>query len=130
MTLRRVVQVMIFLIAAGFAPGKAAETESRIRRLEDSFLAPCCYQEPVSSHRSEVSLAMKVEISRFVSEGKSDREILDFYKAKYGERVLVEPEGARWWVMNAVPAIMTLCGLAFVIWLIRRMIRPIPASSQ
>ena len=130
MTVRRVVQVTIFLIAAGFAAGVAAEPESRIRCLEDSLLAPCCYQEPVSTHRSEASLTMKAEIARFVSEGKSDREILDYYKAKYGERVLVEPEGARWWVMNVVPVLMTLCGLAFVIWLIRRMVRPIPASSQ
>ncbi len=91
-------------------------------------MAPCCWSESVASHRSEIAAAMRAEISRMVSEGKSDREILDYYKAKYGARVLMEPEGElRLWAYT-VPVIATLAGLAIVSWIIRRMLHQQPAA--
>ncbi len=89
--------------------------------LENRFLAPCCYSEPISRHRSEVSLQMKAEIARWVVEGKSDEEIVETYKQRYGTRVLVEPEGSLWWWMHVIPWIALLLGLVFTFWLIRRM---------
>ena len=49
---------------------------------------------------------------------------------RYGMRILVEPEGSQWWVMNVVPVVMTILGAIVVVLVIRRMLRPIPASSQ
>jgi cytochrome c-type biogenesis protein CcmH len=99
-----------------------------VEQLEKSLLAPCCWSEPIATHRSEVALAMRVEIARFVAEGKSDREILDYYKARYGERVLVEPEGAKWWWMHVVPVLMLAAGLAVAVLVLRKWLRPLPAS--
>jgi cytochrome c-type biogenesis protein CcmH/NrfF len=84
----------------------------------------------VATHRSEISLSIKAEIEKLVGEGKNDREILDLYKSRYGMRIFVEPEGSQWWVMNVVPVVMTILGVLVVVFVIRRMLRPIPASSQ
>lgn len=113
----------LLLFAAG------SDDQLRIERLEKSLLAPCCWSEPISVHRSEVALQMKGEVARMVHEGKTDREILDFYKARYGMRILIEPEGGRWWLMQVVPAVFLILGLAIVVLIIRRMVRPIPSSS-
>jgi cytochrome c-type biogenesis protein CcmH len=102
--------------------------QKRIERLEASLLAPCCWAEPVSRHRSDVALEMRADIAKFVAEGRSDREILDFYKQKYGSRILVEPEGARWWWMHVVPIAVLVLGLAAVLLLLRRWLKPQPAS--
>ncbi len=64
---------------------------------------------------------MKVEIARWVAEGKSDEEITETYKQRYGTRVLVEPEGPLWWWMHVIPWIALLIGLVFTLWLLRRM---------
>jgi uncharacterized protein YjeT (DUF2065 family) len=40
----------------------------------------------------------------------------------------VEPEGARWWVMNVVPLSMLGLGLVVVGLVVRRWLRPLPAS--
>jgi cytochrome c-type biogenesis protein CcmH/NrfF len=64
---------------------------------------------------------MRAEIAQWVAEGKTDREIIDTYKQRYGARVLVEPEGARWWWMHVVPWVVLLAGLALTIGLMRRM---------
>jgi cytochrome c-type biogenesis protein CcmH/NrfF len=106
------------------------EQQQRAHKLETSLLAPCCWSEPVATHRSEISLSIKAEIEKLVGEGKNDREILDLYKSRYGMRIFVEPEGSQWWVMNVVPVVMTILGVLVVVFVIRRMLRPIPASSQ
>ena len=103
------------------ASDSASDRRARIEALEGTFLAPCCYAEPVSRHRSEVALQMKAEIARWVDEGKSDRDIIDTYKQRYGARVLVEPEGSQWWWMHLAPWIVLVLGLAFTIGLMRRM---------
>lgn len=108
----------------------ASQQHARIETLARSFLAPCCYSEPVARHRSEVALRMRVEIERWVAEGKSDREIIDTYKQRYGARVLVEPEGALWWWMHVIPWIAALLGLAFTIWKVRRMRAPARLSLK
>ena len=103
------------------ASGSLGDQRARIEALEETFLAPCCLAEPVSRHRSEVALQMKAEIARWVDEGKSDRDIIDTYKQRYGARVLVEPEGSQGWWMKVVPWAVLVLGLAFTVWLMRRM---------
>jgi len=120
----------LICLASVSAADLSVDQRSRIDKLESSLLAPCCWQEPVKTHRSDVSLQMQTEIAGFVAEGKPDREILDYYIARYGQRVLVEPEGAQWWVMNVVPFVMAILGILVVVFVIRRMLRPTPASSQ
>lgn len=78
-------------LLCGAAP--TADQRERIHKLENSLIAPCCYSELVSRHNSEVAAKMRLEIAAWVTEGKSDREILDTYKELYGLRVLAEPEG-------------------------------------
>jgi len=120
--------ILPMLLSASDSPsGRSA----RIAALEETFLAPCCYSEPISRHRSEVALQMKVEIARWVDEGKSDREIIDTYKRRYGARVLVEPEGSQWWWMHVVPWAVLLLGLAFTVRLMHRMSarKGLPQSS-
>jgi len=71
---------------------------------------------------------MRGEIADFVNAGKSDQEVLDFYKRKYGLRILVEPEGALWWWMHAVPFAVLAIGAVVVVFLLKRWLRPLPAS--
>jgi cytochrome c-type biogenesis protein CcmH len=115
-------------IAAALAAATGSETRQRQDKLENSILAPCCWAEPISIHRSDVAVQMRAEIARFLGEGKTDREILDYYKARYGERVLVEPEGAKWWWMTLVPVLMLAAGLVVAVLVLKRWIKPLPAS--
>jgi cytochrome c-type biogenesis protein CcmH len=101
----------------------------RIKRLESTFLTPCCYQEPVGRHRSEAAMEMKKEITGFVAQGRTDREIIDFYRQKYGAKILVEPEGALWWWMHIVPWVVLALATVFLIVLLRRMRRAAPEGA-
>lgn len=122
----------IILLVAGLLLAAAlwGQASSRIRALQEKLIAPCCWSESVAMHRSEVAAEMRAEIARMVNEGRSDREILDFYKAKYGTRILMEPEGGlRVWAYT-IPIVVSVLGLGLVVLLIRRMVRPQPENSE
>ena len=120
---------LVFAIL-GLAAALSAQTDrqARVLKLESSLLAPCCWAEPVATHRSEVALQMREEIAGFVNEGKTDQEVLDYYKQKYGLRILVEPEGALWWWMHVVPFVVLGIGAIVVVFLLKRWLKPLPAS--
>jgi len=121
--------LIIFGLAAALALAQNdPNAQKRVEKLENSLLAPCCWAETVARHNSEVAAQMRAEIAQFVAAGRSDREILDYYKQRYGERILVEPEGARWWLMNVVPLIFLALGLASVFFVLKRWRKPRPAS--
>lgn len=121
-------QLGVLAAVIALAAGLWGQSKDRIRAIQEKLVAPCCWSESVASHRSEIAAEMRAEISRMVAEGKSDREILDYYKAKYGARILMEPEGElRLWAYT-IPVIASIGGLAFVIWIIRRMLHRQPAA--
>jgi cytochrome c-type biogenesis protein CcmH len=112
--------------AAALAQPPAAE-QARVLHLEKSLLAPCCWNESVATHRSEVALTMRAEIARMVAEGKTDQQVLDYYKQQYGARILVEPEGSKWWWMHVIPVIVIALAVLGLVLFIRRLSRPVPA---
>ncbi|MCS7315714.1 MAG: cytochrome c-type biogenesis protein CcmH [Bryobacterales bacterium] len=105
------------------------EQRSLIGKLERALLAPCCYQEVVATHNSEQARAMRAEIAEMVAAGRSEREILDHYKQRYGARILAEPEGAQWWIMNVVPVLMLGGGAVVVVLVLRKWRRAAQAGG-
>jgi len=123
-------RLALFAASLALVAGLWGQTKERIRSLQEKLIAPCCWSESVASHRSEIAAEMRAEISRMVAEGKSDREILDYYKAKYGPRILMEPEGElRMWAYT-IPVVAGVSGLVLVVWLIRRMLAPGKANVE
>ena len=103
------------------ANGQPAETpNTRIERLEGAVLAPCCYTEPVSIHQSEIALKMRLEIVKWVGEGRSDREILGAYVNLYGAKVLVDPRTRPAWWVPWIPWLTMILAMGFASWLLRR----------
>lgn len=112
------IRFLVFLLLA--AAAWAQDPTDRERALQQKLVAVCCWNEPISVHRSETALGMRVELKRLIDEGKSDQEILAWFRAKYTERVLIEPEGTKSAVAYALPAVAALLGLGVVVLVLRR----------
>jgi len=93
----------------------------RIRKLEGSLMAPCCYSQTIDVHMSMEAAQMRDEVSNMVLAGKSDGEILRFYRAKYGETILVVPAGRAGLVAFGVPIGVSLLALSLTVWIARSM---------
>ncbi len=112
-------------------PVFAGAPPDRAVRLENSVLAPCCYAEPVSRHQSEIAMKMRLEIEKWVGEGRTDEAILAEYVSRYGSKVLVDPDSvprawSYWvpWLIVAFAAVGT--GALVLRW---RRAAPVPAPA-
>ena len=104
------------VLAYGSGP---QEQRARIQRLEKAVLAPCCYTETVGQHQSEVAVKMRVEIAKWVEQGRTDDEILDTYAKRYGAKVLVDPNTIpKGWTLVVPWAVAGLgaFGAAWMLW--------------
>ncbi|MDC0234774.1 cytochrome c-type biogenesis protein CcmH [Candidatus Marinimicrobia bacterium] len=91
----------------------ADEKSDLIMDLEQSLMATCCWSGTVYDHGNK---EMEIEIAGMVNTGKTKNEILDYYKGKYGERVLAVPvaEGFNYFAWIA-PIIIGLLGLTIIL---------------
>ena len=99
--------------------GVPQEQRTRIQHLEKAVLAPCCYTETVGQHQSEIAVKMRVEIAKWVEQGRTDDEILDTYAKRYGAQVLVDPNTIpKGWTLVVPWAVAGLgaFGAAWMLW--------------
>lgn len=86
---------IVGLIASTLAGANVVAPSPLESNLHRELLAPCCYRETLDHHMSDAASAMKAEICEMVANGKTEHEIVELYKSRYGLRILAEPEGAR-----------------------------------
>jgi cytochrome c-type biogenesis protein CcmH/NrfF len=127
----RFIPFVVFLLLSGLAP--AAESEVHLdaaqkavyQKVCQSLIAPCCWRESVAMHRSPASLQAREEVAAMIVAGKSEREILDDFVARYGARVLIEPEGGRAQWLYVIPILVLALGsIAAIRFLLGRVGRP------
>lgn len=107
----------------------AAPNPTEARRIEKLFIAPCCWSEDVAVHRSGAAEEMRAEIEKMVAEGRTEAQIVDHYVAIHGERILLEPRGARSVWLTTTPAVVTLAALAALVLIVRAMMRRRPSQQ-
>ncbi len=99
--------------------------ELRAKAIEEKIIAPCCWTQPVSQHYSEAASRIRKQIREMLSAGKSEEEILDYYVAEYGERILASPRARGFNILAYVlpwvglAAGIAVLGLALRRWLSR-----------
>jgi cytochrome c-type biogenesis protein CcmH len=72
---------------------------------------------------SEIAGQMRQEITQMVQDGKSDKEIRDYYVRLYGQQVLAEPEGSRRLMLYGIPVTIAVAGIVFVMAFLRKALR-------
>jgi len=104
---------MLIVTLSQQARGAKAGTE--VRAIEDQLIAPCCWSQPVSEHDSEIAQQIRTEVTSMVAAGKGRDEILDFYVAKYGERVLATPRAKGF---NTLVYLLPWAALPIGLWIL------------
>ena len=85
------------------------------KEITKGLISPCCWAGTVYDldHNPEI----EEQVERFLAQGKTKQEILDYYVGIYGERVLAIPKAEGFnvmvWITPALAAIFGLLILAF-----------------
>ena len=92
---------LIFLTAS--TGSLTAAQQEIVKQADQRLLAPCCYSQAVGEHMSAEAAQMRQEIEDMAASGESEAAIIAHYKAQYGERVLVVPDGGTGRVLFILP---------------------------
>lgn len=118
----------VFLLASN-AVVLTSQQQERIRHLEDSLLAPCCYSQSIAQHMSGAAAQMRDEVTSMVASGMTDQQIIARYKSIYGDQILIVPDGNTGKVLFAMPVLILLLALVILAIVLRSMLRRRGASA-
>jgi cytochrome c-type biogenesis protein CcmH len=111
--------VLLLSSAVRLTPQQTAE----VNRLEEALLAPCCYSQSIARHMSPEAEQVRHEVTEMVASGRSENEILEHYKAIYGERILIVPDGSTGKVLFSLPVVAFVVCSGMLFWILRRMLK-------
>jgi len=94
-----------------------------IRKIEGRVMAPCCYTQTILDHDSQVAVDMRDEVTALVASGKSEEEIITYYRTKYGETILVVPDGVQGHLLTFLPMTGFLVATGVLCLFIRRSVK-------
>jgi cytochrome c-type biogenesis protein CcmH len=115
---------------AGTVP-LAPQQELRAQRLGKELRCAVCQGMSIADSPSSTARAQLDKVRELVTQGKSDQEIRDFFVARYGPWILLEPShqgfaGLVW----LLPILMLLGGGALIVQVMRRPASPPPQAPQ
>ncbi|MDX9944694.1 MAG: cytochrome c-type biogenesis protein CcmH [Azonexus sp.] len=86
--------------------------EKRLQELSKELRCLVCQNETIADSNAELAVDLRREIRGMISDGRSDKEILDFMVTRYGDFVLYRPPVKTITLLLwAGPVLMLLIGL-------------------
>ena len=110
------------LFVVMFAQTASAQVDdTQARKIGDKLQCPVCEGTSVADSPSPVAAGMRESIREQLAQGKSQKEIIDFFVDVYGPGVLREPPktgfySAVWWV----PGIVVVLAAVVIFFSLRR----------
>lgn len=124
----RLVAWAVLLMASALSVSAESASE-RTPRLHAKIMAPCCWSETLTDHKSPLADELRREIDERIAAGNSDREILAALKQRYGRRILAEPDGRSGTLLRTTPFVVLGLGAVWAVFLLRRWTRPSPGVT-
>lgn len=131
--MRRVLVLLLCLMPvfayAGEAKDLAADPviEKRMIGLAENLRCLVCQNESLASSHAELAEDLRREVREQISQGKSDKEIVDYLVARYGDFVLYKPPMKSYTVLLWFgPFALLLAGIVLLIFQIRKRRQSVP----
>ena len=85
-----VTSALAVIVLIGLVVGEPTERD-RVQALGSRIRCPVCQGEAISESPSETAQSMMEIVEEQVAAGASDGEIIDYFKDRYGEFVVLDP---------------------------------------
>jgi len=82
--------VLLGVVVTGLLAGNNRDVD-RAYELEKRLRCPVCASVSIAESMSETALSMRAIVEEQVAAGRSDEQIIDYFQARYGEWVLLDP---------------------------------------
>ena len=113
-----VLGLAVAAVVAGLLVGHRSPSQAdRVAHLAGELRCPTCAGQSVADSTSPVAASMRSEVAQQVKAGRSDAQILGWFRGRYGDAiVLAPPTHGLGWVLWLVPGLVLLAGVAVVLW--------------
>lgn len=118
--------------ATVFEPREFADTEQKLRyrTLVEELRCLVCQNQNLADSNADLAADLRRQVYVMLTKGASDKEIVDYMVARYGDFVLYRPPMkpttvALWFG----PAMLAVAGLVVLFWHVRRRANPEPAAA-
>jgi len=116
---------LLAVTALGLLIGGPAGTD-RADELAQRLRCPVCTSVSIAESQSDTAVAMRQAVAEQIDAGRSDAEIIDYFRARYGDWVLIDPPArGRTMLVWVLPAVAALVGFAVVLARTRRTALPV-----
>ncbi|NNC92750.1 MAG: cytochrome c-type biogenesis protein CcmH [Acidimicrobiia bacterium] len=79
------------VVVVGIAVGDP-NPQDRVQAIGSNIKCPVCQGEAIADSPSETSTAMMEVVAEKVSEGLTDDQIYEFFRVRYGDGILLDPQ--------------------------------------
>ena len=108
-------------VCAQSAPAPLTRDQSaQIRKIEGRLMAPAATPRPSATTTAKWPQRCARRLQRWWSSGKSEQEIITYYRAKYGETILVVPDGMSGGLLTFTPVMIFVASTGLLLFFIRR----------
>lgn len=80
----------ITVVAVGLLSG-GRDDRNRAYELEQQLRCPVCTSVSIAESMSETAQAMRRSVADQIAAGRTDQQILDYFRSRYGEWVVLDP---------------------------------------
>jgi cytochrome c-type biogenesis protein CcmH len=104
--------------------------EKRVRDLSSELRCLVCQNQTLADSNAPLAVDLRNQVREQLKGGKSERDVIDFLVARYGDFVLYRPPlQANTVLLWLGPFLLLAAGLALLIWRLRRRRVPEPELS-
>jgi cytochrome c-type biogenesis protein CcmH len=111
--------VVVVALAIVVWPNGEQSAAARAHNLEAQLKCPECEGLSVADSNAPTSLAIRADIKKRIRQGENDEEIRQAYVDRYGEQILLQPQGSGIsllvWVLPVVVIVVGAFGIGFVL---------------
>lgn len=138
MKLIHALAVLALLTGASFTYAAEAQplaqdpvVEKRLMSISENLRCLVCQNESLAGSRADLAEDLRREVRNLILAGKSDKEIIEFLVARYGDYVLYDPPFKASTLLLWVGPFVVLAGSLFgLIVFLRRRSRQLPLSTK
>jgi cytochrome c-type biogenesis protein CcmH len=120
--------LLLLVVALHAQAADDAALERRAQALEKELRCLVCQNQTLAESNAPLALDLRNQVRAQLAQGKSDREVIDWLVARYGDFVLYRPPfKATTLLLWAGPFVFLLGGLFLLVRFLRR--REVPAPQ-
>ncbi len=107
---------LLFFLMSLFSESLANKDDQLIYKISKNLRCIICQGQSIYDSQSDFALSMKLLIKKKIEEGKSEQEIYEFLKEKYGEWIVYDTSlDKKTFILWGLPVLLFFLGGAIII---------------